>query len=237
MVHNHRIIPGYMGGEYVDGNVAVLSVRRHALAHKWLYMLLGNWQDKFAWLALSGRIGKEEIIRKLVSEAMKGNNHRHGKHLSEEHKKKISEAISGIKHWTYNKEFSEEHKKNISKSTKKRFEDPKNHPFYGKHLSEEHKKKISESHLGMKLSEETKKKVGESSKKRFEDPKNHPLYGKRGKDSPRYGMKHSEESKKKMSKAWDNKIFIKCPYCGVESKSRSNMNRYHFDNCKKRMNK
>ena len=52
-----------------------------------------------------------------------------GKHHSEEHKKKLSEAHKG-------KQFSEEHKNKMSEAAK------------GKHFSEEHKNKIGEAHKG-----------------------------------------------------------------------------------------
>ena len=66
--------------------------------------------------------------------------HRKGKLMSEESKKKLSEAKKGKHH-------SEEHKKKISESQK------------GKKRSEETKKKISEARKGKKRSEETKKKI------------------------------------------------------------------------------
>lgn len=54
-------------------------------------------------------------------------------HLSEETKKKLSEANSGEKHPMYGKPRPEETRKKIGESSK------------GKHLSKEHKKKISEA--------------------------------------------------------------------------------------------
>ena len=75
-----------------------------------------------------------------------------GKILTDETKKKISEAKKG-------KSFSEEHKKKIGMASKNRI--PWNK---GKHLSEEHKKKISEANKGRIFSKETKKKMSESRK-------------------------------------------------------------------------
>lgn len=42
----------------------------------------------------------------------------------------------------------------------------------------------------------------------------------------------SQETRTKMRAAWTRKEKITCPYCGKQSISRSNMNRWHFDNCK-----
>ena len=66
-----------------------------------------------------------------------------GKTLSEEHKKNISESISGEKHWNYGKHHTEETKKKMSESRK-----GKPSPNKGKKLSEEQIKKISESRKG-----------------------------------------------------------------------------------------
>ena len=74
----------------------------------------------------------EELIFLTVKEH---NAFKKGKHLSEEHKKKLSEASKGEKN-----------------------------PMYGKHFSEESKKKMSEAKKGKKLSEETKKKLSEAHK-------------------------------------------------------------------------
>ena len=84
--------------------------------------------------------------RKKMSDAKKGKNNPHyGKHLSEEHKKKIGEGNKG-------KHLSEETRKKIGEANK------------GRLHTEETKNKIRESHKGKKLSEEHKKKLSEASK-------------------------------------------------------------------------
>ena len=64
----------------------------------------------------------------------------HSENMSEERKRKISEAKKG-----------------------------ENHPMYGKHLSEETKKKLSDSLKGHKVSEETKQKMSKASKGKNKD--------------------------------------------------------------------
>jgi group I intron endonuclease len=86
-----------------------------------------------------------------------------GKKLSDETKKKIGDAERGEKNHNFGKEFSEETRRKMSEATKKRFEDPTNHPMYGTHRSEETKQKLREKHLGKQASEETKRKISESS--------------------------------------------------------------------------
>ena len=120
------------------------------------------------------------------------NNPNWGKHLSEDTKKKISDAHKG-KTWT------EERKKEFSEKMKGR----EGHP-----CSEATKGKISNANKGRKLSEEHKQLLRE----RFSG-KNNPNYGKHiseetkailreklsGENSPNYGKKLSEETKQKMS--------------------------------------
>ena len=62
-----------------------------------------------------------------------------GKHLSEEHKKKIAESQKG-------KKFSEEHKKKLGEAKK-----GEKNPFYGKKHSEESKQKMREANKGKNI--------------------------------------------------------------------------------------
>lgn len=123
-----------------------------------------------------------------------------GGHLSEEHRRKISEAHKG-------KHFSEEHRRKISESKK-----GKNHPCYGKHLSEDTKRKISEAKKGKHHTEEARKKMSEAKKGCV--PWNKGLKGcytdelrrkmseaRRGKKNPNYGKHRTEETRRKISDA------------------------------------
>lgn len=92
---------------------------------------------------------KEEIknIKNKLSLSRKGENHHfYGKHLSDEHKRKIYESKKG-KYLKENNPFygikhSKEAREKISKARKGQYYG-ENHPFYGKHHSEETKRKIS----------------------------------------------------------------------------------------------
>ena len=67
MKHIHHIVPKHMGGTDNPENLVELTVEEHAEAHRKLYEEYGRKEDYLAWKGLSGRIGKEEIIReKLV---------------------------------------------------------------------------------------------------------------------------------------------------------------------------
>jgi hypothetical protein len=71
MLHKHHILPKHMGGSDDPSNLVELSLEEHAEAHRILFEKYGLWQDEIAWKGLSGLIGKEEIIRKVLSEAAK----------------------------------------------------------------------------------------------------------------------------------------------------------------------
>jgi hypothetical protein len=48
------------------------------------------------------------------------------------------------------------------------------------------------------------------------------------------GCKRSEQAKNKMKERWKTREESTCPHCGKTSKNKGNLNRYHFQNCKKR---
>lgn len=66
--HKHHIIPKHMGGSDDPSNLIELTVEEHAEAHRKLHELHGHLYDKLAWLGLSGMIGKEEILKTILSE-------------------------------------------------------------------------------------------------------------------------------------------------------------------------
>lgn len=137
----------------------------------------------------------DETRRKMSLSAKGRTPYNKGKHLSEEHKKKIGEANKG-------KTMSEEARKKISESNS-----GEKHHFFGKHHSEETKKKLSSALKGRIMSDEHKKKIGEASKGRHhsEESKKKMSDSKKGLQSgekhPMFGKHHSEEAKKKMSLA------------------------------------
>jgi hypothetical protein len=59
--HRHHIMPRYRGGSDDPSNLVEVSVVQHAMWHFCNYQLWGDDRDKLAFLALSGKIGKEEI--------------------------------------------------------------------------------------------------------------------------------------------------------------------------------
>ena len=127
-MHKHHIVPKHAGGTNNPENLIELTVEEHAEAHRILYEENGCWQDRIAWQALSGQIGKEEAKRlatcfsnknrvwtneakqKLAESASK---QWKGVPKSKEHKENIRQANTG-------KIFTEERKRNISLACKGR---------------------------------------------------------------------------------------------------------------------
>jgi hypothetical protein len=69
MKHNHRIIPGHKGGNYVEGNVISVEVTacdkqtaNHVMWHYANWRLWEKAEDLLAWRGLAGFYSKEEVI-------------------------------------------------------------------------------------------------------------------------------------------------------------------------------
>lgn len=128
---------------------------------------------------------------------------RKGRPLSEEHKRKISEANTG-------KIRSEETKKKIGAS-----KSGKNSPNWGKHLSEETKAKIKEKRKGYKNSPETREKISKALQ-----GENHPNWGKHLSDETKQkigrknkGKHRTDEEKENLRKI--HSIPVQCVETGV----------------------
>ena len=135
----------------------------------------------------------EEHKRKL-SLALKGrvlcrNNNCLGKRLSNEHKRKIADALRGNKN-SFGQKLSDEHKKKLAEAL------VGNRNACGAKRSDETKRRMSEGHLGMKRSDETKRKISEANRRRkCSDETRKRL------SEAQTGRKYSDESRKKISEA------------------------------------
>lgn len=137
-----------------------------------------------------------------------------GKHISEEHRAKISKARTGVPRSEETKRklseahkgkhLSEEHKRKIGDAGQGKRYPPKTEEtrqkisaaMRGRHLSEEHKKKIGDGCRGMVMPEEAKRKISLSQ----QGPSNF-MRGRTGDRHPLYGKHHTAEAKEKMRKA------------------------------------
>ena len=144
--HTHHIIPRHAGGSDDPSNLIELTVEEHALAHKKLFFIYGRPQDEWAYLGLSGAIGKDEIIRRMITRKGKDAG-MYGRKHTDEAKRKISEAHKGHKR-CIGRVLSKETKKLIGDKQRARLkENPQVH-------SEETKRKVSEALKGKPKSAE-----------------------------------------------------------------------------------
>ena len=159
-----------------------------------------------------------------------------GKSRSEETKYKISKANSGENNGWHGKRLNKEEYFMFGKYGQL-------NPNFGSKRTEEQRKHISESLKDRKLSISHRKKISErmnsnhpmlnkhhSEETKLKMRQNHADYN--GENHPRFGLKLSQSIKDKISEAHLKLSILKCPYCGLESKGRANMKRYHFENCK-----
>ena len=152
---------------YQKGNTLFIAAEREKVGRENCYNIADGGDG--------GNLGEE--VNKKISEA--------SLNMTEEHKRKISEAKKGHK-------VSEETRKKISESKK------------GNKLSEEHKRKISEENRGKhfkSFSEEWKKKLSDSHKGQvsWNKGKHHTEASRKKMSEAHKGVRHTEETKRKMS--------------------------------------
>ena len=154
----HHILPRSMGGSNCKSNLIFLTAREHYLVHWLLYKIYKNKEMAFAWYRMTH--GKKSVSRYSSASFSYARNARSeamsalfsGRKLSEEHKKKLSDAKKGKTYSDIGRE---------------------NSPLKGRSLSEEHKKKVGISSFGRKHSDETKAFLSDAKK----GSKN-PMYGR-----------------------------------------------------------
>ena len=163
-----------MGGSDDPSNIIELTVEEHAEAHRLLFEKYGRWQDQIAWKALSGMIGKEEVIHEIHKKMNLGRIH------SKESREKMAKAKIGRK-------ISTEHAKALHEGRR----NSKN--------SKEHNEAILKTKIGVSLTSDHKNKI---SKSRKENPEIKSLASKAGKISsdryksdPERQKEHSERMK------------------------------------------
>lgn len=164
----HHIMPKSLGGTNDYENLISLTPREHYFAHL-LLIKITKGKDKskmvFAMFRFSpkgspkfGNGRKYELARKLMSEALKGeNNPFFGRHLSEEHRKKISGENHGM--WgthcyqIWEEKFGKdecERLKLIAREKRSKSLSGEGNPMYGKKHSAERNKSHAECLTGRK---------------------------------------------------------------------------------------
>lgn len=202
----HHIKPRSLGGSNKKENLVLLTAREHYVCHRLLVEIYPNNKGLI--------FGLHSMTTMLKHKKYKRDYHITSREY-EENRKNISKFMIG---------------ENNCMNTRKGV----NHHNYGKKFpfSEEKKKLYSEMFKGEKnprygviMSQETKDKISNALKGKYV-----------GENNSNFGRKYSEESKRNISDSLVKLEPIACPYCDFSSRSRSNMQRYHFDNCLKNPN-
>ena len=184
--HRHHVVPKHAGGSNDPSNMTCLiTIEEHAEMHHYRYEMLGEWQDRLAWLGLSGGIGREEIRAIRAAEVR-----RHIK-VTEETRRKISFAVRNMSDAT-RKKMSDSALRRAppSEETRKKLRNNQ----IGKILSEETRRKMSESQKGKPISIETRRKQSESAKNVSDDVR-------RMRSVNQTGKRHSPQTIEKMRRA------------------------------------
>lgn len=226
---NHHIVPRCLGGTDNVTNLVKLTPEEHYLAHQLLVKIYPA-NKKIIYAAHMMTVGLSESRRNKSYGWVR---------------RKMAESMTGPGNHMYGKKLSDERK---AKSGKKGIE---NH-MHGKHHSAETRKKISDANRGCAglsgpLNGMFGKKHNQTTKDRIS--KNNPWTGTAGSgkhfnsgrkmaDSTKEylrnlftGVTLTEETKEKMRKPKGAQLIVSCPHC-QKSGGVSNMNRYHFNNCK-----
>lgn len=144
---------GYMG----SGKIIKQAVKKYGIENfrkEWIMFCedeeeLNYWESVF--------VDETWVMRSDTYNLQTGGNHWT---LSEESRRKMSEARSGNKNPWYGKRRPEEHKRKQSETMKKKYGGGK-HPHIGTHRSKETRSKISEARKGLRHTEEWKFKISE----------------------------------------------------------------------------
>lgn len=216
MKHRHHIIPKHAGGSDDPSNLVELTIEEHAEAHRLLYEQYGRHQDLTAYLGLSGLASKKEIYEIILE-------NRRGKPLSHETKAKISKSLQGRPCRWGNKISTAlkqvEHTWKIGNTNAK--------GNAGQAKSANHKQAIA------------KAKMGKARPDLIGNKHATVLKGRKKTASHREAVTQAlndPKVKEKVSASWAKKPIVSCPHCGQQGKAGHNMNRFHFDNCKRKDN-
>lgn len=123
--HRHHVIPkhewkerfGSLDGVDSQDNICYLTLEQHVEAHKWLYEQYKRWEDRCAYLCLSGRMSKQELHRewgRMLGEANRGKKH------TEEYRESLSKRSFGKNNPNYGNKYSDESRLRMSLSRRRR---------------------------------------------------------------------------------------------------------------------
>lgn len=219
---SHHVVPRSIKPELTHHpeNVVLLTAREHFICH-YLLLKMTEGQNKYKMLnAFKMMCGAKKELRYTNSRLYE--HVRKELRLSEEHKRKISEAGKERKHSDETKlkmslaqkgiPKTEEHKQNLR----------------GKERSEEVRKAMSLARKGKPSS-----KKGKPGKKPTEEARKKMSESRTGDKNHFYGKTHTDETRTKMKEYRANNPLpnITCEHCG-KSNQKSMHIRWHGNNCK-----
>jgi hypothetical protein len=212
---SHHIVPRCMGGSDSASNLVRLSARQHFLAHWLLFKIHRTSSLAHAWYSMCRiGIGQEERLQNSRSFA----------YARAARSVIMSNESIGEKNHFYGKRHSDETKRIISEKRKLR------------KTSDETKKKMSDTRKGVPKSADHKAKIGLAPGNRNKRILKNIVTGECKKISnDEVHLYDPAMWKNPSSLAMAEKPTVICPHCGFESNSELNMKRWHFDNCKKRI--
>ena len=224
MIGVYHIVNTKTGKRYIGSSVDIecrLKAHQKALANgshynNYLQRAWDKWgENAFLWLVyqccedgskaleleqeqlnLFETIGRWDELYNVSKDAISPTR---GQKLSDEHRRKLSEAHKG-------KKQSDEHRRKLSEAAKKRpprleeSNEKSRQAMLGRKASEESRAKMSQAQKGKSqgpLSEAHKRKISEANKGKSKPPRTEEHKSKLG----RKGKKLSEETKRKMSEA------------------------------------
>lgn len=167
----HHIVPRsfyekkHMSIDNSDDNLVALNLADHFMAHWYITKCCVQKMKRsmeYAVVLMSNMVNcktnrEDTAISKAIAFALSKVD-KMKIPMSEEHRRKISEAKTGENNPMYGRHFSEEQKKKMSEALK------------GRILSEETKKMISKARVGKHHSEETRKKLSKANKGKINAP-------------------------------------------------------------------
>ncbi len=117
--HKHHIIPkhewkerfGTLEGVDSPDNICYLTLEQHIECHRWLYENYKRWEDKCAYLFLSGRMDKQDLYKEWGRVIGKANA---GRSRTKEWRLEASKRNSGKGNPNYGNKYSIESKYKIS---------------------------------------------------------------------------------------------------------------------------
>lgn len=208
----HHIIPRCQGGSDDYTNLVRLTGQEHFNAHYLLWMahpqIPGLVLAAYRVSHINGIKIDADTYNSLRSEhAIAISLKLTGIVRSEDTRNKISKArllTNGFKGKCHTNE---------TKAVMSAASSGENNGMFGKKHTKEVCDALSKLHSGKKLSEDHKTKLSESHVS---------------------GWEHTTDALDKMKNKWENRAYLTCPHCGMQSKNVGNLNRWHFDKCKKK---